>query len=88
MGVPVIVTDNCGARDLLVRTGVNGFVVEPDNPAGMALFMEMLAEDEGLWNSMCTAASEFSDRGDARWFAESVVALLPSDTAPAGASDP
>jgi glycosyltransferase involved in cell wall biosynthesis len=76
MGLPVIVSDRCGARDLLVRTGVNGFVVEPDNPAGMALFMEMLSKDESLWKSMCQAALEFSEKGDARQFAESVVSLV------------
>lgn len=79
MGVPVIVSDRCGARDLLVRTGVNGFVVEPDNPAGMALFMEMLSEDERLWTSMCLAATEFSEKGDAQRFAESVISLVEAD---------
>ncbi len=76
MGVPVIVSDNCGARDLLVRTGVNGFVIEPDNVEGLALFMRMLAEDENLWKSMCLAAQEASERGDAQRFAESVISLV------------
>jgi glycosyltransferase involved in cell wall biosynthesis len=79
MGIPVIVSDRCGARDLLVRTGVNGFVVEPDNPEGMALFMEMISEDEELWKSMCFAARKFSERGDAQRFAESVIALVTPD---------
>ncbi len=79
MGVPVIVSDRCGARDLLVRTGVNGFVVEPDNPVGMALFMEMLSEDEKLWKSMCRKAIEFSEKGDAQRFAESVISLVNPD---------
>jgi glycosyltransferase involved in cell wall biosynthesis len=76
MGVPVILSDNCGARDLLVRTGVNGFVVEPDNPEGMALFMEMLANNEALWRSMCLEATSYSIKGDAERFAESVNALI------------
>jgi len=76
MGVPVILSDNCGARDLLVRTGVNGFVVEPDNPKGMSLFMQMLAESEELWREMSAAAASYSSRGDASRFAESVNSLL------------
>src|SRR5262249_28037189 len=32
MGIPILLTPNCGARDELVRTGVNGFLVEADNP--------------------------------------------------------
>src|SRR5262249_42831205 len=46
MRVPVLVSQACGARDELVRTGVNGFVFEPDNPEGLAWFMSVLANDE------------------------------------------
>lgn len=76
MGLPVIISDSCGARDLLVRTGVNGFVVEPDNHLGMALFMEMLAEDEALWTRMSQAARQYAEEADASRFAESAAALV------------
>ncbi|HLY43604.1 MAG TPA: glycosyltransferase [Terracidiphilus sp.] len=76
MGLPVIVSDNCGARDVLVRSGVNGFVVEPDNPTGMAFFMRLLSEDEALWRRMCLAALERSQHGDSERFAEAVEALI------------
>lgn len=75
MGLPVILSDNCGARDMLVRSGVNGFVIEPDNPTGMAFFMKLLSEDEALWKQMSYAALEFGKRGDAERFAEAVEAL-------------
>ena len=39
LGIPVIVSENVGARDLHVRTGVNGFIFEPDNEKGLAFFM-------------------------------------------------
>jgi glycosyltransferase involved in cell wall biosynthesis len=76
MGLPVVLSENCGARDLLVRSGVNGFVIEPDNPDGMAYFMKMLAEDEALWSRMCLASQQFCERGDAGLFAEAVEALV------------
>jgi glycosyltransferase involved in cell wall biosynthesis len=76
MGLPVIVSDNCGARDLLVRSGVNGFVIEPDNPAGMAYFMQLLSDDEILWRRMCVAAQKFAEQADGRCFAEAVEALV------------
>ena len=76
MGLPVILSDNCGARDLLVRTGVNGFVVEPDNPTGMAFFMKLLSEDEALWRRMCLAAQEYAKQADSERFAEAVEALI------------
>ncbi|MDQ2082037.1 glycosyltransferase family 4 protein [Xanthobacteraceae bacterium Astr-EGSB] len=84
LNIPVIVSENCGARDRLVRNGVNGFVVEPDNPEGMAFFMSMLSEDEALWTRMANAVPRFSPGGDVGQFAEAVASLvqpepLPSD---------
>lgn len=75
MGLPVILSDNCGARDLLVRSGVNGFVIEPDNPQGMAYFMRLLSEDEALWRRMCEAATAAAPRGDVQRFVEGVGAF-------------
>jgi len=76
MGLPVILSDNCGARDLLVRNGVNGFVVEPDNPVGMAFFMQLLSQDEALWRRFSTAAGQYAERADSERFAEAVAALV------------
>lgn len=76
MGFPVIVSENCGARDLLVRNGVNGFVVESDNPHGWAFFMGLLDQDESLWRRMSIATEQFAALGDASQFASSVVDLL------------
>jgi glycosyltransferase involved in cell wall biosynthesis len=76
MGVPVIVSDSCGARDSLVRTGVNGFVVEPDNAEGLAFFMRMLASDESLWRRMSIAAEKFVWNCDVAQFAASVERLI------------
>jgi len=76
MGLPVILSDKCGARDILVRAGVNGFVIESDNPTGLAFFMKLLSEDESLWRGMCTAAQRFGQRGDAERFAEATEALV------------
>ncbi len=76
MGLPVILSDNCGCRDVLVRSGVNGFVIEPDNPVGMASFMQLLSEDESLWRKMCIASQQFVEKADSARFAESVEALI------------
>jgi glycosyltransferase involved in cell wall biosynthesis len=76
LGVPVIISDNCGARDEMVRTAVNGFVVEPDNPAGYAFFMKMLADDEALWRKMSERAPEFARLGDVRRFADAAINLM------------
>lgn len=76
MGLPVILSNNCGACDMLVRSGVNGFVIEPDNPDGMAFFMSLLCADEGLWRKMCLATKRFVAQGDVRRFVEAVATLV------------
>lgn len=76
LGLPVLVSDSVGARDELVRTGVNGFVVEPDNVAGLAYFMTCLGADEALWRAMSTAARDGAEKGDVRHFAAAVGALI------------
>lgn len=72
MGLPVILSDNCGARDLLVRSGVNGFVIESDNPHGMAYFMRLLSEDEALWRRMCKKTMASAPKGDVQRFVDGV----------------
>jgi glycosyltransferase involved in cell wall biosynthesis len=76
VGLPVILSDNAGARDLLVRSGVNGFVIEPDNPKGLAFFMKILAEDELLWKNMCVESSRKSGKGDTIQFVSGIQKLL------------
>jgi glycosyltransferase involved in cell wall biosynthesis len=55
---------------------VNGFVVEPDNPAGMAFFMQLLSQDEALWRRLSIAAMQYAERADSDRFAEAVEALI------------
>lgn len=76
MGLPVVVSDNCGARDKHVRSGINGFVVEPDNVEGIARFMTMLSDDEELWGQYSSAALRDSPAGDVAGFVKSVQLLL------------
>lgn len=74
--IPVIISENCGAKDELVRTGVNGFVVEPDNPVGTARFMKMLSEQPEVWSDMRQASALYVELADSRRFARAVKALV------------
>lgn len=76
MGIPALVSEACGARDELVRTGVNGFIFEPDNPEGLAFFMSMLSSNQGLWNKMVEATGRFVSLTEAERFAEGVERLV------------
>lgn len=76
MGLPVIVSENCGCCDCLVRSGVNGFVVEQDNAIGFACFMKVLSTNGLVWRQMCLEAQSFSKLGDVVVFAKGVAAIL------------
>ncbi len=76
LGVPVLVSENSGARDLLVRTGVNGYVIEPDNAEGLARFMARLAGDEAEWRRLSANAQLFQPAADTAAFVAGVEYLL------------
>lgn len=76
VGLPVIVSTACGARDELVRSGVNGFVVEPENAVGWAFFMREMGKDETLWHRLHEAAAPFAAEADVGRFTAAVERLL------------
>jgi glycosyltransferase involved in cell wall biosynthesis len=75
MGVPVLVTDQVGARDSLVRTAVNGYVFEPDNAEGLARLMLQISGDEAEWRRLCDGTRAFAPLADAPRFGDGVRAL-------------
>jgi hypothetical protein len=72
----VLLSDNCGARDLLVRSGVNGFVFEPDNAAGLAHFMTIVDDDADEWTRLSVGARQFQDAADTTFFVTAVEQIL------------
>ncbi len=45
-GLPVIVSENCGCVADLVDNGVNGLIVDPDDPGSLMEAMETMMDDE------------------------------------------
>jgi glycosyltransferase involved in cell wall biosynthesis len=78
MGVPLLLSDNCGARDVLLRSGINGYIVEPDNPAGLAHYMAFLDRDRSEWERLSRNCRDFVPLADAPRFAEAVERVLAS----------
>ncbi|AWK86315.1 glycosyltransferase family 4 protein [Azospirillum thermophilum] len=78
MGVPTILSDQCGARDVLIRSGLNGHIVEPDNPEGLARHMLSVAGDEAEWRRLSLNGRPFQALADADFFAEAVEKALAS----------
>ena len=75
-GVPVILSENCGARDLIVKSAVNGYLVEPDNVEGMAHFMSWLDRDAGEWRRLSLNARQFRAAADVGNFVRAVGRLV------------
>lgn len=78
LGIPVILSPQCGAVDELVRNGVNGFVCEYDNPQGFAFYMQLLANDASLWDRLSKAALSNEPLFALPRFAEGVRKLVDS----------
>jgi L-malate glycosyltransferase len=76
LGIPVLCSDNVGARDSLVRTGVNGFVFEPGNAGGLGTLMGLLSDDVSRWADMALACRAFAPLADVRHFATGVAGLI------------
>ncbi|WP_417279215.1 glycosyltransferase [Celeribacter sp.] len=76
MGVPVLVSEVCGARDLLVRNWQNGFIFEPGNAVGLSRYMALVGEDEALWRELSIGAGQTAEIGDVASFARAVEALV------------
>jgi glycosyltransferase involved in cell wall biosynthesis len=76
MGVPVLISDNCGARDLLVRSGINGYIFEPDNASGLAHFMGVLDRDAEEWQRLAQGTRQFLPAVDSGLFVSSVERAL------------
>lgn len=76
LGVPLLVAENCGARDLLVRSGVNGYMIEPDNAKGLAYFMGLFARDEAAWQRLATNTQRFRATADTAYFVAGVAEVL------------
>jgi glycosyltransferase involved in cell wall biosynthesis len=76
LGIPILCSENVGARDTLVRSGVNGFVLEPHNHEGLATCMMLLACDPELWRRMSLASLALAPLGDVAEFVRGVSQLV------------
>ena len=76
LDLPVAVSRAVGSHDTLVRHGVNGFVLAPDDGAAWAEAMLALGGDEGRWEAMRQASRALAPAGDTQRFAEGVAALI------------
>lgn len=76
VGVPCIVSPQVGARDLLVKSFISGFIVEDDNPIGVSHFMNLIGHDDYLWNQLSCNAMEVVRKFDSSNFALAISDLI------------
>ncbi|PKB19296.1 glycosyl transferase family 1 [Novosphingobium kunmingense] len=76
VGLPILASFPVGARDLLVRDGVNGFSFDPADHQAIAAAMHALAGDEALWRRMATASRDLAWLGDCDRLVDAVEVLL------------
>jgi glycosyltransferase involved in cell wall biosynthesis len=88
MGLPVLCSTNVGARDLLVRSGVNGYVYEPDNAAGLAEYLGELGANANLWRRQCEASCRIARLADTGLFVASVSHMITGETYDAASGNP
>lgn len=83
LDLPVLISDRCGARELLVQDWMTGFSFPHDRPESLAGYMALLDQDETLHARLSQGARASAPRGDVAAFAEAVATLLaPPGTAP------
>ena len=75
-GLPVIVSNEVGSRDLLVRNLLNGFVVESNCPASLARAMQIISSDCETWTEMVGHSNERAWMGDSERLADALELVL------------
>lgn len=75
LGLPAIVTNAPGARDVLVRNLVSGIVIENGTSDGVAAALLAMAGNEQDWEAMRQATLERAWLGDVESFADAIEVL-------------
>lgn len=76
VGLPVIVSDEVGSRDQLVRNLINGLVVESSCSEGIGEAMAAIASCEKRWCAMSEAAAARAWMGDVGRLADALEFLM------------
>jgi len=79
VGLPAICTRNVGATDHLVKTFVNGFIVEADNVAGTAYAMYAISTNEALYSTLVQGCKSLEESADAPMYGKAVVNAIHLD---------
>lgn len=76
VGLPVVVSNQVGSREILVRNLTNGFVIAHNDTAALCAAMIELAADEPVWRAMVAGSHARAWLGDADRFSDAVEVLF------------
>lgn len=63
LGLPVLVSSNAGAVEVMVDNGVNGWIIDPYRPDALIAAMILLDRDEAAWQAASDAANASAEQG-------------------------
>lgn len=90
-GVPVVTTTNVGAADI-IRPGIDGFVVAPNQPEELAASLLQLADDRNLVAKMSASARDQVQTCNLNAYADRLVEVMrlpnPQNSAPSPVATP
>jgi L-malate glycosyltransferase len=72
VGLPALLSDVCGARDLITRDFVSGFVLPVDDVETWSEAMLMVSQDEALWRRLRAGAFAMAPRFDSARFVDAI----------------
>ncbi|MDE2437516.1 MAG: glycosyltransferase family 4 protein, partial [Sphingomonadales bacterium] len=75
LGIPVIVSEAVGSRDVMVRNLVSGIVFESGCSQSLACALSAVGHDEALWHRLADGAGQRAWLGDSEIFADAVELL-------------
>lgn len=74
-GLPLIASENVGAKDLLIGNFINGFLLDPKDVEGWTQAMRALDSDQELWERFVKGSTARAPDADVSRFVESALSL-------------
>lgn len=84
LGVPIVISEASGSRDVLVRNLENGLAFESGSVSSLSAALDLLTADASRWQAMSAAARERAWLGDVAVFADAVELLVDPTAKSAG----
>jgi glycosyltransferase involved in cell wall biosynthesis len=76
LSVPVVVSENVRAREVLIKQFVNGLIVEPTNLIGWVEALKMITKNEELYRNLSSPNEDIKKFADIIAYKEATEILI------------